>query len=67
MGTAQSGGDRSPVLNGLEALLRETDFAWPLDLIGEDQAGKLATLTGDRIFQTVLMSLSLAWTRFAFA
>jgi L-histidine Nalpha-methyltransferase len=47
MGTAQSGGDRSPVLNGLEALLRETDFAWSLDLIGEDQAGKLATLTGD--------------------
>jgi uncharacterized SAM-dependent methyltransferase len=47
MGTARSGGDRSPVLNGLEALLRETDFAWSLDLIGEDQAGKLATLTGD--------------------
>lgn len=47
MGAAQSGGDLSPVLNGLEALLRETDFAWSLDLIGEDQAGKLATLTGD--------------------
>ena len=47
LGPAQSGGDRSRVLNGLEALLRETHFAWSLDLIGEDQAGKLATLTGD--------------------
>ena len=47
IGPAQSGGDRSRVLNGLEALLRETHFAWSLDLIGEDQAGKLATLTGD--------------------
>ncbi len=44
---AQAGEGRSPVLGGLEVLLRETDFAWSLDLIGEDQAGKLATLTGD--------------------
>jgi hypothetical protein len=47
MGPAHSGRGCSPVLNGLEALLRETHFAWSLDLIGEDQAGKLATLTGD--------------------
>jgi L-histidine N-alpha-methyltransferase len=39
--------DRSPMLSGLETLLQESDFAWSLDLIGEDQAGKLATLTGD--------------------
>lgn len=35
------------MLSGLEPLLRETDFPWSLVLIGEDQAGKLATLTGD--------------------
>ena len=36
----------SPVLNGLEKLLQETNFPWSLVLIGEDQAGKLGTLTG---------------------
>lgn len=39
--------DGSPVLSGLEKLLRKTDFPWSLVLIGEDQAGKLGTLTGD--------------------
>lgn len=39
--------DCSPVLNGLGKLLRETNFPWSLVLIGEDQAGKLGTLTGD--------------------
>jgi len=34
-------------MSGLETMLKKTDFAWSLDLIGEDQAGKLATLTGD--------------------
>lgn len=43
----QPEGSHSPVLSGLEPLLRETDFPWSLVLIGEDQAGKLATLTGD--------------------
>lgn len=37
----------SPLLGGLEAMLEKRDFAWSLGLIGEDQAGKLATLTGD--------------------
>ncbi|MGH3799327.1 MAG: L-histidine N(alpha)-methyltransferase [Pseudonocardiaceae bacterium] len=47
MDPMQPGGDRSPVLIGMETLLRKTDFPWSLVLIGEDQAGKLATLTGD--------------------
>lgn len=47
MGPVQPEGDRSPVLSGLEALPWETDFPWSLILVGEDQAGKLATLTGD--------------------
>lgn len=41
------GADRSPVLDGLEVLLRETNSAWSLVLIAEDQADKLVTLTGD--------------------
>jgi L-histidine N-alpha-methyltransferase len=47
MGLAQPGGDRSPVLRGLDTLLREMNFSWSLVLIGEDQAGKLETLAGD--------------------
>jgi L-histidine Nalpha-methyltransferase len=39
--------NRSPIMSGLEIMLQETDFSWSLGLIGEDQAGKLATLTGD--------------------
>lgn len=37
----------SPLLKGLEVILQETGFAWSLGLIGEDQASKLAMLTGD--------------------
>lgn len=37
----------SPLMRGLETMLGETDFAWSLGLMGEDQAGKLATLTAD--------------------
>lgn len=37
----------SPLMSGLETILEKTEFAWSLGLIGEDQAGKLATLTGD--------------------
>jgi uncharacterized SAM-dependent methyltransferase len=40
-------GDRPPVLSNLETLLRGTNFAWSLVLIGEDQASKLETLAGD--------------------
>lgn len=39
--------DRSPLMSSLETVLEETDFAWSLGLVGEDQASKLATLTGD--------------------
>jgi L-histidine N-alpha-methyltransferase len=39
--------DRSPLMSGLETILNETDFAWSLGLVGEDQASKLAMLTGD--------------------
>lgn len=39
--------DRSPLMSGLETVLNETDFAWSLGLVGEDQASKLAMLTGD--------------------
>jgi uncharacterized SAM-dependent methyltransferase len=34
-------------MSGLETALEETDFAWSLGLVGEDQASKLAMLTGD--------------------
>jgi uncharacterized SAM-dependent methyltransferase len=34
-------------MSSLQTILDQTDFAWSLGLIGEDQAGKLATLTGD--------------------
>lgn len=36
-----------PMMSRLQGLLEETDFAWLVGLIGEDEAGKLATLTGD--------------------
>jgi uncharacterized SAM-dependent methyltransferase len=39
--------NHSPLMKSLETILQETDFSWSLGLIGEDQAGKLATLTGD--------------------
>jgi L-histidine N-alpha-methyltransferase len=39
--------NHSPLIKGLETMLQETEFAWSVGLIGEDQAGKLATLTGD--------------------
>lgn len=39
--------DHSPLISGLGAMLEKTDFAWTPGLIGEDQAGKLAMLTGD--------------------
>src|SRR5690348_12456479 len=39
--------DRSPVTSHLHEILDSTDFGWLLGLIGEDQAGKLATLTAD--------------------
>lgn len=39
--------DHSPLLGGLGTMLQKTGFAWSLGLIGEDQAAKLATLTGD--------------------
>jgi L-histidine N-alpha-methyltransferase len=39
--------DQSPLISGLGSMLEKTDFAWTLGLIGEDQAGKLAILTGD--------------------
>lgn len=38
---------RSSVVGRLQRLLDETDFAWLVGLIGEDQAAKLAMLTGD--------------------
>jgi uncharacterized SAM-dependent methyltransferase len=34
-------------MRGLERVLEETDFAWSLGLVGEDQAAKLAKLAGD--------------------
>lgn len=39
--------NHSPLIRSLDAILQETDFAWSLGLIGEDQASKLAMLTGD--------------------
>ncbi len=39
--------DHSPLMVALARTLEETDFAWSLGLIGEDQAGKLGMLTGD--------------------
>lgn len=39
--------DQSLIMIGLERILAETEFAWSLGLVGEDQAGKLARLTGD--------------------
>ena len=35
------------LIHSLVAVLDETDFAWSLGLVGEDQAAKLALLTGD--------------------
>ena len=35
------------LMKRLEEILQRTDFAWSLGLIGEDQAAKLAMLTGD--------------------
>lgn len=37
----------SPLMQALEAMLEDTGFSWSLSLIGEDQAHKLAMLTGD--------------------
>ena len=39
--------EHRPLINSLADVLDETDFAWSLGLIGEDQAAKLALLTGD--------------------
>lgn len=39
--------EQSPVLSNLGRILAGNDFAWSLELVGEDQAGKLATLNGD--------------------
>lgn len=39
--------DPFPLIEGLGTMLQETNFAWSLNLIGEDQAAKLATLIGD--------------------
>jgi len=39
--------EQSPLMSGLPAMLRQTDFAWSLGLVGEDQASKLTMLTGD--------------------
>jgi L-histidine Nalpha-methyltransferase len=38
---------QSSLMGRLETILRKADFAWSLGLIGEDQAAKLAMLTGD--------------------
>lgn len=39
--------DDMQLLRRLEAVIRETDFAWSLCLVGEDQSKKLASLTND--------------------
>jgi L-histidine Nalpha-methyltransferase len=39
--------ERASMTTRLQDILDETDFGWLLGLIGEDQAGKLATLTAD--------------------
>ncbi|HSV67546.1 MAG TPA: L-histidine N(alpha)-methyltransferase [Mycobacteriales bacterium] len=37
----------SPVLSGLESVLERTDYPWALELVGEDQADKFATVMSD--------------------
>jgi uncharacterized SAM-dependent methyltransferase len=47
VGARQCLTDESLVMTGLVRVLAETDFGWSLGLVGEDQASKLAKLTGD--------------------
>ncbi len=46
-GSVELSFDHSPVTSHMQEILDKTDFGWVLGLIGEDQAGKLTTLTAD--------------------